>query len=423
MPNQTTKPYEQVLVAIADIAPDSPDMPWVTTKQPSPARTPMFAAATAFAAVLLIIGVTTLALTWGGTGEAPVSVQAPAASTQATPLTTVGPPDDLFDPDVVMIWQDAVDEVLIEAGWSDWGLLASSTITPLADGGSVTANVLSTNGELLLVVTFQGFGPGEYSTDPSWQQKFAGSDEPGEVTDEGTFFVPSTEFPRIVVITEKGALTIEGEQTALANAPVDRKLVEAMAVSLIPYITIITEKEVDQANVPTTTVVSDPTAGFAPLSALPKLGFVSPEWIPLAAQESDSRDRGGFRQVHYNVVDQETGSTKVGVGLVVRGIQEGSIHETTKWWAYRTDYETITMREHDARLFVGDGTLEIVWRDSDDAVVTMSIYARAANVDLLSYLPTVTGAITELTDTQWADMLLLDGGTATTIPPTTLANN
>ena len=30
---------------------------------------------------------------------------------------------------------------------------------------------------------------------------------------------------------------------------------------------------------------------------------------------------------------------------------------------------------------------------------------------------------TDLTETQWADILLLDGGTATTIPPTTLANN
>jgi len=176
MPNQTTKPYEQVLVAMADIAPDSPELPWTTTKQPTAPRTPLFAAATAFAAVLLIIGVTTLVLT--GRGDAPTNVQAPGATSQTTPPTTGVLSGGLTDSEAAMIWRDAVDRALDEAGWSNRVTFASSSIMPLADGGNVVASIRNDAGELLLVVAFRGFRPGEYSTDPTWQRTLTGTDEP-----------------------------------------------------------------------------------------------------------------------------------------------------------------------------------------------------------------------------------------------------
>ncbi len=424
MPNQTTKPYEQVLVAMADIAPDSPELPWTTTKQPTARRTPLFAAATAFAAVLLIIGVTTLVLTQSGTGEAPVTAQPPGATSQTTPPTTGVLSGDLTDSEAAMIWRDAVDRALDEAGWSNRVTFASSSIMPLADGGNVLASIRNDAGELLLVVSFRGFRPGEYSTDPAWQRTLTGTDEPGDVTDDGTFFVPeSSEFPWVMVITEKGALTIKVEGAALADEPTDRELMRKMAATLIPAIADVTTIDVVEASVPTTTVVYDATDGLAPLSALPKLGLDLPGWTPLDAIESDGADSGGVRSITYQLADSDSGFTVVVAQLRVSGIRAGSIYETSQWWMDRTDYETVNVRGVQARLFVTDGDYEFVWRESNDAVVTLSVFAAAPDTDPADYALAVAAAVTNLTDTQWADMLLLDARTATTLPPTTIANN
>ncbi|VAW09392.1 hypothetical protein MNBD_ACTINO02-1553, partial [hydrothermal vent metagenome] len=405
------------------MAPDSPELPWTTTKQPTAPRTPLFAAATAFAAVLLIIGVTTLVLTQSGTGEAPITAQAPGATSQTTPPTTGVLSGDLTDSEAAMIWRDAVDRALDEAGWSNRVTFASSSITPLADGGNVVASIRNDAGELLLVVAFRGFRPGEYSTDPTWQRTLTGTDEPGDVTDDGTFFVPeSSEFPWVMVITDKGALTIKVEGAALAYEPTDRKLMRTMAASLIPAISDITTlTDGVQANVSTTTIVS-PIAGLAPLSALPMLGIDLPGWNLIRADESDTPEDGGARFSTYGLVDESSGYTVMTANLAVRGFQTGSIYEieAIQKWVDSADYELVTIRGHEARMFITGGGYYVVWRESDDAHVTLSFIAPAQAINNpADQALALAAAVIDLTEDRWNSMLSLDERTVITSPPTT----
>ncbi|MEX2134338.1 MAG: hypothetical protein WEB67_09380, partial [Acidimicrobiia bacterium] len=132
------------------------------------------------------------------------------------------------------------------------------------------------------------------------------------------------------------------------------------------------------AEVTTTLASTNEAAAPAPLSALPALGVDLTGWVAVDVTEEDGAD-GGFRAISYYLPDDQ-GSPAVVVKLRIRGIPQGSPHEATLWWMTRSDYTAVTVHGHDARMFATNGDIEYGWRESEDAVVTLSVLAGSESV-------------------------------------------
>lgn len=146
-------------------------------------------------------------------------------------------------------------------------------------------------------------------------------------------------------------------------------------------------------------------AQTTPLSALPILGLDLPSWIPTDATEEESAE-GGYRAISYYLPSEGGEHPLVVAKLRLRGIPVGSPHESGRWWMNRTDYETVTVRGHEARLFTSEGDYEVVWRESDQVVVELSVLSGEQSVKREQAL-SVANATTTLSETEWARMLLL----------------
>lgn len=167
----------------------------------------------------------------------------------------------------------------------------------------------------------------------------------------------------------------------------------------------------------TTSNVGDDVPKTAPLSALPMLGLDLEEWVPADASEND--DDGGFRTVSY-YLPGELGTPLMVAKLWVRGIPVGSPYEEGMWWTESPDYETMTLRGTEARMFATDGAFEIVWRESEDVVVTVAVIS-ASQAVTREQAAAIANAITELDRSLWTELLEVEGDPIPASPTTTLA--
>jgi len=307
--------------------------------------------------------------------------------------TTLGPSDAVYDTATATAWRSRVVAALSLSGLPNDVTSSYETRMPFRSGGSVTAVVEDTNGHRVLVVDLQGWAPGEYSTDPSWQQEAGGSNEPGTPIADGTLFIADS-LPTIrsfVLVTEGGLLTVQAQKTSLVSLPETNAMV-SFVESLAPAIGDIA------------TVVSSDAEATAPLAALPRLGLDLPGWVATDATEEDGTE-GGFRSINY-YLPSEQGAPVVVVKLRIRGIPEGSAHEAGLWWMNRSDFTTVSVRGHDARMFASDGDFDFAWRESENAVVTLSVLS-GLEVVTPDRATSIATSVINLNPEMWQELLLL----------------
>ena len=84
--------------------------------------------------------------------------------------------------------------------------------------GSGIANV----GAGQIEFTVRAFGVDEYRSDPAWQQRTAGANQPGQPVAEGTMFVtdnPATSARKVVIVTPSAIVTVVAREVSTAELP------------------------------------------------------------------------------------------------------------------------------------------------------------------------------------------------------------
>lgn len=152
---------------------------------------------------------------------------------------------------------------------------------------------------------------------------------------------------------------------------------------------------------PTTAGSGADGAGVVPLSAVPLLGLDLPGWVLSEAGE----DEGGFlRTVTYYLPTADETQPAEYAQLSIQGLVSGSVHEAGMWWMTRTDYETVTVHGHQARLFVSDGGYTFVWRESAEAVATLAVFSVSGPLTRDQGLAAADGVV-GLSQDEWARAL------------------
>lgn len=157
-------------------------------------------------------------LLFAGNPETDVAGGSLPADDGSPPMTTAES-DRVTDSEAAVLWNELVGQALADAGIDLEVTRSYETKTSVADGGSVTAAIDDSDGQLVFVADLQAWAEAEYQSDPEWQAEVAGSSEPGSTVPEGTLFVlderqtTATTIQTIILVSEDGLLTIKAEET------------------------------------------------------------------------------------------------------------------------------------------------------------------------------------------------------------------
>ncbi len=72
----------------------------------------------------------------------------------------------------------------------------------------------------------------------------------------------------------------------------------------------------------------------------------------------------------------------------------------------RPDFNPVAIRGHDARVFESNGDFDFGWRESGDAVVTLSVLSGLEAVTQ-EQATAIAASVTDLNPDMWAELLLL----------------
>ena len=116
-----------------------------------------------------------------------------------------------------LAWEAAINDVVTNAGLT----LAGTEYSP-GDVQPFTGSGLANVGAGQIEFTVRAFGVDEYRSDPAWQQRTAGANQPGQPVAEGTMFVtdnPATSARKVVIVTPSAIVTVVAREVSTAELP------------------------------------------------------------------------------------------------------------------------------------------------------------------------------------------------------------
>ncbi len=145
---------------------------------------------------------------------------------------------------------------------------------------------------------------------------------------------------------------------------------------------------------------------------LPVLGIDREGWSLVNADQTGC-DTLPSRTVEYR-------GSELFALLQIVGVPAGSDCEQQLWWMSETNYETVQVRGHDARLLPDSPGFVVAWRESDEAVVTLVVQPAGSGATLTRGTAlSVAESVTELDPTVWEEVVdgYRSGRTPTTRVP------